>query len=113
MVTVNIDVEYLLLVAGQDRKMVLTLVDDFKIESLDIIQAIKNSIDSEIDLEVIGGMLHKFRGASGSLGMVSLSKLIIELETWTEDQWLEDDRGLRILSECLSQSVTRCKRALS
>ena len=109
---VEIDGDYLLQIAGEDSELVLDIVSEFERESVEMINNLKSCLKPSLDLEVIGRLLHKFKGSSVSLGMVSLSKVIMEMETWTERQWYSEDVNLTTLSDHLTKSVQLCKGLL-
>jgi chemotaxis protein histidine kinase CheA len=112
---IKIDIDYLLQIAGEDTEMVISIIDDFEGESMRLIARLEDLTAAEVDegsLAEIGRVLHKFRGSSSSLGMISLSEVLVGLESWDLGQWgCEDFDALR-LSEHLTKSVELCKGSL-
>jgi HPt (histidine-containing phosphotransfer) domain-containing protein len=113
---IKIDEDYLLQMAGEDTELIISIVDDFESESVGLITQLGDLTANEVNedsLVEIGRVLHKFRGSSSSLGMVSLSAYLVELESWKLDKWRDEALDLAVLSEHLGTSVVMCKETLS
>jgi len=113
MVDVEIDGGYLLQIAGEDSELVISILGDFERDSVKLIEELRDYLKVDLDLGSIGQLLHKFKGSSGSLGMVSLSRAVMEMEGWTSDQWLREGFDLTTLIDHLDKSVELCKKALA
>lgn len=113
MTEVKIDVDYLLQIAGEDIESIIDIINDFKWSSLNDLNSLKNAIIPEVQMDTIGKILHKLRGASSSLGMVSLSKIFINLEMWDQRKWQRKGLDFPTITEHLNESVRFCKNALA
>jgi len=113
MVDVEIDGDYLLQIAGEDSELVLGILDDFECDSIKLIGELRGHLLADLDLGAIGQLLHQFKGSSGSLGMVSLSKIILVMEAWTLDQWLSEGLDIDGFLDHLGKSVECCKKVLA
>ncbi len=108
---VQIDRDYLLQIAGDDKKLVMGIIDDFELESMGLITELSR-LNEEYLLDV-RDIFHKFRGASSSLGMVTLSEALVELEGVDVKYWSSGKVDLLFISECLTKSVALCKSSLA
>ena len=112
---VRIDVDYLLQIAGEDKELVMDIINDFEVESMELITKLGDvaDVEGEGSLLEIRKILHKFKGGASSLGMVSLSEVLVELESFDLEYWSSGKVDVLAMSEHLAQSVAFCQRSLS
>lgn len=105
----KIDSDYLIQLAGNDSEFVLSIIDDFEVDSQKLMDSICNLIVKDVlDLSELNSLLHKFKGSSVSLGMVTLGKMITELENGNLEVWESfDSNELRVLH---SRSVALARK---
>ena len=113
MAELNINTDYLLQVAGDDKELVRMILDEYESDAIDLIADLNDALRPEIKLGELRRILHKLRGSSSSLGMVSLCDEIIKLESMSEDQWANEGFDSPVFIEHLSQSVKGCKKVLT
>lgn len=109
---VQIDVEYLLKVAGTDRASVVTIIDDFANMTADSLNELQTNITPEIQLHTLSKILHQLKGSSSSLGMVSLSQIFVAMENWDQLEWETRYSHVELIKH-LEDSVHLCKEALA
>lgn len=81
---VEIDQSQLLALAGDDKSLLLPIVNDFREDGLRLIGQIEHA-QGEGDKEQLKRDIHQLKGASGSLGMKSLYALCVDIERMAED----------------------------
>lgn len=112
MIEVKIDANYLLKLAGKDKDFVVGILDDFGDSATDQIKELHTQITPVVQLETIRTILHRLKGSSSSLGMVSLSLVFVEMENWTSDQWQRGKGDINLLIEHLKESLRLCRQVL-
>lgn len=88
MKNVKVDGVRLLALAGDDRDFLTTLVCDFKMDAMVLIDEMETFGFKEANDEVMK-RLHQLKGSSGSIGMKSIYVCCLEMELWGEKEWAE------------------------
>ena len=77
--SVDLDESQLLALAGDDRGFLVSVVEEFRENSLQLVEQMGQACVRE-DWEGFKKLVHQLKGTSGSLGMVSLHALAVRLE---------------------------------
>ena len=113
MMKAQIDDEYLLELAGEDKESILRIIDDFAIMSADSLNhLLAKVVLPELELDALAQTLHQLKGSSSSLGMVSLARMFAEMEKWGLEEWKNTGYHHTELIQHLENSVLLCKEAL-
>ncbi len=107
---VEINKSQLLALAGSDKGLLLSIVEDFSENGLQMIGEIERAT-GEGDAEQFKAHIHQLKGASGSLGLKSLYVLCVSMEKMPEGSISGKCVGeLRLQLEVSVQLALSCLR---
>ena len=113
MMKVQIDTQYLLQLAREDKMSVLEIIDDFANMTAESLNHLEAMVMPKIQLSAISKILHQLKGSSSSLGMVSLARIFAEMEQWKQSQWENSGYNHKELIRHLEESILLSKEALT
>lgn len=107
---VEIDKSQLLALAGSDKDVFLSIVEDFREDGIKLVRSIERAL-SDGDGGGAKESIHQLKGSSGSLGMKSLYEACVDMEQMSaEDISSECVDELRRQHEESVQSALSCLR---
>jgi len=110
---VKIDATYLQQLAGEDRAFVVGIIDEFVNQTHKTLDELEQNLSPQLQPDSVAQSLHQLKGASASLGMVSFSHIISNMEQWDPPQWKSRPYDHDQLLKHLESSVQLCKRVLA
>lgn len=98
----KLDQDHLLMLAGDDKAAVITIIESFVDDAKQILMDCGNAVEAGNETE-LKRLVHKLKGSSGSLGLMECYQLCVALE----ERALSEDCGVKIaeLETSVDESV--------
>jgi len=97
-----VDSDHLLMLASDDKNILLNIVKDFEIDALRIISECQTDV-ARNDLKACKTLIHSLKGSSGSLGLTICHEHCVKLESATSCDTFSDE--LQKLDKIIDDSV--------